>query len=787
VAAAVSGEAHGDGGAQPDGEVGPDGVLALGDPLALDRERVGSKAASLAALSQADLPVPEAYVLTVDLYLEAAGSESISPKLSGAASGPLRRAAVWLSDQFGTCPVAVRSSAADEDLPDASFAGLFESVLDVQGAAAIEIAVRRCWRSARSPEAEAYRERMGITSPPRMAVLVQRMVQPRASGVAFGADPVTGDRDTKLVTAVPGIGAELVDGTCTAEEWKVVDGRAFCHNDMGTLTETEVLSVASLLQRVQVERGGLLDMEWSLAGDVVHILQARPITSLPERPIWSTPHAGLWLRNIRLGEWLPEPVTPLFDTWLLAKVDDSFVAYQEAAAGFRASGPLHVLAEGWYFHSPTGSGGSSLLVKGLLKRPRFAVAVLSAAFRPDWADRLGYAGTGAHWRNVLLPRYRAQVAEACTHVRTSSPSDLEKLVDEIAETVGELYWSFVVLGGAAWRAEAALEKFFRKHLPSALPSVQLLLSGLAETGVQEHAVTSLDWFRPTLGELGGSLLAGSVHGGGGFADVADRAERPYGAVNSEVASKRRAAESQCFQALAGDARRLLRLRRLLRVAQRYAVQRDEHSVWFTLAWPLLRTAVLRLGGTLVDESVLRRADDVFFLTRAELTTNLQDSRGHDLTELAEGRRREWDRQRRLTPPPAIGESAFILSKLLRASSVADNPRAASDSVLTGTPVSPGRATGRVRVLRDPTQIGQVQAGEVLVVSAAVPALTVLFDRIAGLCVAGGSVAAHASLVAREFGLPAVVGLGTSVKRLRNGDVVTVDGTAGVVERTATSA
>jgi pyruvate,water dikinase len=107
---------------------------------------------------------------------------------------------------------------------------------------------------------------------------------------------------------------------------------------------------------------------------------------------------------------------------------------------------------------------------------------------------------------------------------------------------------------------------------------------------------------------------------------------------------------------------------------------------------------------------------------------------------------------------------------------------ASDTALvSGVPASPGRASGSVRVVHGPEQFDEFQAGEILVAPLTAPAWTPLFTRAAGVVTDVGSAAAHASIIAREYGIPAVVGCGDATARLRTGMRVTVDGTAGNVE------
>jgi rifampicin phosphotransferase len=280
-----------------------------------------------------------------------------------------------------------------------------------------------------------------------------------------------------------------------------------------------------------------------------------------------------------------------------------------------------------------------------------------------------------------------------------------------------------------------------------------------EAGTPPHAVQSADWYRPTLGELG---LAGE--------DTDGRARR------REVVAEREAAEEACRAALADWPDLLARFDALLEVAQRYAVLRERQARDFTLGWPLLRRCALRLGETLTAKGAIDAAEDVFFLTRAEL-----DGRGYLRGEVAD-RRQRWERQRRLAAPLDMGIPPKALRSLLHgAAEAARSGPVPPDAVLVGEPASPGRATGTVRIVRGPEDFDRFGDGEVLVAQLTAPAWTPLFGRAAAVVTDGGTLAAHASLVAREYGIPAVVGTSEATRRLRDGQVVIVDGGAGVVQ------
>ena len=174
-------------------------------------------------------------------------------------------------------------------------------------------------------------------------------------------------------------------------------------------------------------------------------------------------------------------------------------------------------------------------------------------------------------------------------------------------------------------------------------------------------------------------------------------------------------------------------------------------------------------------------EDAFFLTRAELVGAATGSSETRLDQRVQKRREDWERSRRLVAPLALGEMPNLLERMLGSLEVVRAERPVPEGALRGEPASPGRATGPVRVVRGPQDFERFRQGDVLVAQATAPACTPLFSRAVAVVTDGGSLAAHASLVAREFGIPAVVAMGDATVRLRDGQIVTVDGSAGFVE------
>ena len=721
-------------------------IIPLRELRREDRPVVGTKAANLGELAAAGFPVPDGFVVIGD---------------PDGSRDAVRQAAQVL----GGGPFAVRSSGLAEDLPDASFAGQYETILHVQGDEALIESIRRCRDSARNDRVLRYQAAHTDMANGQIAVLVQRMLAPDASGVAFTANPVTGERDEIVVTAAHGLGERIVSGEAIGDEWLVRGADATRRRSVEqAISAEQAHAVAQLARKVDVLFGSPQDIEWSVVRGSVYLLQTRPMTALPDPVEWTPPMPGYWMRNFRLGEWLPEPMTPLFRDWLLERIEAGYVFGMQETTG--AALPFrHAAINGWYYTAPPRFPPVALFQAIAQSRGRIIPFLLNVlirvATRPDVADRTALRRLTQVYREALLPRYRRLVQDGEHRVEDATVAELEHLVDEVGSVAGECLWSLAVLGGSAWKMEGCLAKFLRRHVGSGFEgSVQVLLRGLpgVEIGTPAYAVQSVDWYRVTAGEL--KLGRDSTVS-------ADRRE--------QLIAKRREAEVACRVALADTPALLSRFEVLLEVAQRYAALREEQARSFTLGWPLLRRCALRLGDALRDVGDIEHTEDVFFLTRAELHSGKQH---HDTVN---DRRSEWERQRRRLAPLTIGKTPKIIEGMLLGTveAVRTGGQPAPGAIV-GHPASPGRATGPVRIVHGPEDFDRFQAGEVLVAQATAPAWTPLFADAVAVVTDGGTLAAHASLVAREYGIPAVVGTGDATVRLSDGQNVTVDGGAGTV-------
>jgi phosphohistidine swiveling domain-containing protein len=736
------------------------GLLDLGDAGAAERARVGGKASVLGELVAAGLPVPPGFVVMA-AELDADGWEAA---LAGAAG------------ELGGSRFAVRSSGAAEDLPDASYAGLYETFLNVPFEGLAE-AVRRCFAAAGAERVSAYQERHG-GSAAAMAVLVQVMVDPVAAGVAFTAHPVTGDRDQIVVTAVAGLGDRLVSGEAVGEEWTLTPHAASLtrpiRTDLPVLTAGQAQTVADLARRAAERYGRPQDIEWAIdRAGTLWLLQARPMTAVPDPVSWTPPGPGLWMRNFRLGEWLPEAVTPLFATWLLPVLEGGYLDGMHTTVGVRV--PFrYAVVNGWYYNVPP-IPSPRLLARVLWQGRGHAVKVLFNALirvsrNPAAADRAVLSDLDRQWREVHLPAYRQRVVDAEAEAPTAPSDRLAQLIDTLGQQAGIYLWYLAIVGGSAWKMEACLTRFARQHLADVLPDelggAQVLLRGLPGTQPVDvgHAVLSVDWYHPVASELRDPSPTGGSR---------DR--------HAHLAEQRAAAEQSCRTKLARRPRLLAEFQLLVQVNQRYAVIREEQARDFTLAWPVLCTCVHGLGEHLAATGILTDREDVFFCTRAEVAALLAGHAKPLQPETLAERRRRWQHQRDLVPPLTLGTPARPIGDVIdHTVQEARGPREVPAGAIVGHPASAGRATGPVRIVHGPDDFDGFRDGDVLVAKATAPAWTPLFSKAAAVVTDGGTLAAHASLVAREYGIPAVVGTGDATTRLNPGRLVTVDGAAGTV-------
>ncbi|MFF2188885.1 PEP/pyruvate-binding domain-containing protein [Streptomyces sp. NPDC058155] len=779
------------------------------------RELVGGKAAGLAALIRLGERVPDGFCVTTKAH----------------SRGEVSRAEVVAAyERLGAGPVAVRSSATAEDLPDASFAGQQDTFLLVEGADDVLTAIRACWESLYTERASAYREAAGIAHDTvRMAVVVQRMVEPEVAGVLFTANPLTGSRSESVVDATPGLGTAVVDGAAAVDHY-VLDGTA--PDERGCLGPARLKELREIGERLQSGLGAPQDVEWAYDhGGTLWLLQSRPITTLfPAPPASERPGPRLYVEFGHVQGML-QPVTPVGMSTLkemLAGMLASFgMTVDIVDIGGRLYGDLTdamrdpVTRRRLVKLMAVDFGPrAQAVVEHLLNDPRFAPArgtrrrntaalatapkavagILGALARPAGA-RARVFGT--------IERLRQQPV-----VDPSTAAELLSLVEETERPDAgpdAITWPVVtgILVAAALPTllkDIASDDEIRTVL-GGMPHNVTIEMDLALWQVARNAAPHRDLLLGTApDELAAAHLAGELPdiGLGDFLDT-------YGhrcAAEVDVGVPRWSEEpAPVFAALAnylrvtdpdqGPDRRFERAaaRAEVMLAELVRRARRERPVRGRLASFFLRRArelaglreagkfaglyalrdrrrrLLLIGAELRAKGLLQRADDVRFLTLPELRAVVDG--GDDPRRTVAERQSHYTRElRRRTVPVALLSDGTDVETLLPA-------RTSDARTLTGTGAASGRARGPARVVRDPAD-AHVEPGEILVAPTSDPGWTPLFLTAGGLVTETGAVMAHGPTVAREYGIPAVICVPGATERIRTGQIITVDGAAGTV-------
>lgn len=865
-------------------------VLTLNDAQA-SLALVGGKGASLARLASAWLPVPSGFHVTTTAYQQFVAENNLQPAILAAleAVDAFQPATLDSSSRtiqslfieakipptivgaivqaYATLPgddpaVAVRSSATAEDLPELSFAGQQETYLNVQGISSVLDAVRRCWASLWTARAIGYRVQHGIDQEAvSLAVVVQVLVPAEAAGILFTANPVTGQREQAMISASWGLGEAVVSGQVTPDTLVVdkASGRILSREtadkqvmtvriEGGTeeqpvpeaLRHAPVLSNEAAAQLVglgvQIEQlyDMPMDIEWTLSDGVFGVVQARPITALPEPEVpvateWELPDPkGKYARGSIL-EFLPDPMTPLFATLGRDAIDIGTRRLFRMLAG-RDLWPdgIVVNINGYaYFHAPGGRKGVAVLIGSL--SPKTLRLLKQAEQRWLEEGRAPYLRVVERWQSrpvgdlsaaEILTGARA-IMDAAVNLYTILQSGVigaamgsevlfarvyDRLIkrpdDPAALTYVLGFDSMPILAAKAlydlaeWcRTRPALAAYI-----SSMPARQLaaeldppegdsvqMPQGVEADDWREwqsrfrgykqeygHTIYNLDFANPVPADDPTPLLETCKR------FLSRQIGSPYERQQA-MAEQREQATQAMLQRLRGL--RLKLFRKLVNWVQEYAPLREDGIADLGLGYPLLRQMLLELGRRLVQASSIDQAADIFWLYEAEARQAAAAfDRGEPVARLAEcipQRKAVWQAERKLTPPSLLPPSTKWMGINMEAMLPAHAGDQTGDT-LRGTGTSPGRVTAPARVLQGTEDFEQMNPGEVLVARITTPAWTPLFAMASAVVTDVGGPLSHGSIVAREYGIPAVLGTGMATQRIRNGQLITVDGGAGTI-------
>lgn len=829
-------------------------VIALArpdPPLSL----YGGKAVGLCRLQTAGFRVPPWFVVTPRAFElckgEGQNSAHVTVKAEIGAEIAAELARLFPPD----AKLAVRSSAAEEDALGHSFAGQFASYLNV---APRDVAVRIAdvWHSAFTPELEAYRKHHGLSHANVPAVIVQRMVDASAAGVAFTADPVTGATDRIVVNAVAGLADRLVAGETTGDTY-VLDraGEAI----ESTLTgEKPILSphlskqlAAAAVRVAEIERCPQ-DIEWAIEGGQLHLLQARPITTLAiggtERVLWD---------NSNIVESYSGITTPLTFSFaarayeavyreLAMVLGVSRKRVDENAATFRnmiglIRGRIYYNLLNWYralallpgFQMNRRFMEQMMGVDRALPRHLVEAVVGTAPSSPlariADAARLVATAAGLIWKRIFLARSIKAFTARVDNALAGLPDDLARasyqdLAADYRRIEARLLrawtpplvndlWCMIAFGVAKgltrkWAGDesgallnavltdqggiiSAEPPRLIAEMGDKLRADQAFLTRVEAAPVDE-AIAALAahntlgrLYRAYIERFGDRCLGELKLESATLADdprplwtaILSAAKRPPVAAKPE-----RDAMQKIEEAIGNNTFRKQVVRFALKEAKARVRDRENMRFERTRVFGRARRLFLEMAKRLVVSRVIADKNDVFYLTVEELLAVAENNAGNAaLPEIAAARRKEFaayvaegDLPRRFETVGAPALSRIIPVAL-------DVPAGDDPDVRRGLGCSAGVVRGRARVVRDP-HAAVLDHGDILIAEFTDPGWITVFANCAALAVERGSLLSHSAIVARELGLPAVVGVPGLLEWIADGETVEIDGTAGTVRK-----
>jgi pyruvate,water dikinase len=728
--------------------------------------------------------------------------------------------------------VAVRSSATAEDLPEAAFAGQQETFLNIIGERELMDAVRACWTSLWSERAILYRARQNVDQTTvKLAVVVQKMIFADVAGVMFTANPVSGERDELIIDANPGLGEAVVSGLVTPDHFvlskrsrrikeqllgkreviirsKEGGGIEQIHSSNETpntaaLPPQAVGKISQLGIEVERHYGVPQDIEWAWIRDNTkagkfYILQSRPMTALPESIKVSGP-----MRMIipMLAEMWPTRPYPLDMTTFTGTIERAIGNLLVAMIGKSAPNPDESFIE---------EDGVVIQFKPPQVHP--SPGMLLTPWITIWRTR--HYDLSRWEDDPLLAEFieKARILEKRDLQSLTWNQDIETLQEALsliplAMTLRERYIPQAVLGLAGlWlllslagrsdhfgtlvsgvktkttetnqaledlaeqiRANPKLQDLFARHDAQLLQSVlhksnegQVFLKQfenfLHKYGHREIALTIS---QPAWKDKPDNVLAILKV----LAETEPQQPKSYD-------DWQRARDGLLSHSILG--RKLLRklfLKSLTKTRLLFQIREDTHF-YATMVQPTIRHVTLELGRRLVEIGALDDVEEVFHFQLNEL---------EDLGKMWPPPEQTIKQIRsqiagRKTKRASLGNKPMVDPRLLTVISQTQ----ANNVLLSGTSGSPGVATGPAKIVHDVTEFGKLRAGDVLIAPVTNPAWTPLFQRAVAVVVDTGGLASHAAIVAREYGIPAVMGTMNGTTKLEDGQWIQVDGSRGLV-------
>jgi pyruvate,water dikinase len=844
-----------------------DFILTLTDATA-NLAQVGGKGASLARMANAGLPVPAAFFITTDAYRCFVDINGIQPRILEALHGKdfadpviLESVSRLIQSYFTEgcipvdvenaisaayfalkgIPVAVRSSATAEDLPEASFAGQQETYLNICGADAVLDSVKKCWASLWTARAIAYRAKQAIDpNCVALAVVVQEMVNAEASGILFTANPINGHRDEMVINAAWGLGEAIVGGlvspdtivadkaTSKVKKYDVAEKTVLTVlTESGTreeklegvrrksqvMNEAQVRELVGIARRIESFYGSPQDIEWCFANGKFFIVQSRPITALPPEPLeWKIPVPKAVLARGSFAEFVPEPVSPMFATLAVPIARETTNRMMNRLGMTMKDGYVFAIVNRYLYIGFVFTfritwemiKGSFVMLRPILRTSRQQAVTARAKFLNvirRWQVRdlktLKPSELLIGVREIFTETAEFyNMAQSATIPNSMAGEGLFTLYyNALVKRKGDPQASMFVFGteNQAMCSEKALFDLttwakgypelddYLTRTPSDLICRALRADPQPDSGLGEfstcfnsylkefgHAIYDLDFAKPVPADSPAPLI---------------ETIKVYLSGKNNPYERQRAVKERQAQAVERITKRLDPLRRKwflqsMKWAQDTAPLREDSIADVGLGHPQIRRMLGELGRRLAAGNAIACADDIYWLEANEAEAQAALLEKGDALQNFEAdvqtRKAECEAMKRIMPPNTLPAKTFL------AKFYANEGQAAGHTI-KGFAASAGKVTARACVMLGPEDFGKMQNGDVIVAGITTPAWTPLFARASAIVTDIGGPLSHSSIVAREYGIPAVLATGVGTRRIHTGQVIIVDGSAGTVD------
>jgi pyruvate,water dikinase len=734
-------------------------------------------------MTRMGLPVPEGIVIT-----------------TGASAEETAEALASLSDKY---TYAVRSSALNEDGTDNSFAGQYETVTDVKKADLGE-AVKTVISSAGNARVKEYlnnanEEACGI------AVVVQRFVRPQYAGVLFTADAVTGSSRYMIGNFVEGEGEALVSGQKNAREFRI-DAIKYSYSGDDVMRK-HAKKLFKYAAKIKDEYKCEVDIEWAVSDGRLYILQARPITTLkrfdPATFRINGSKAGEYmLTKTNVGEIFMKPLTPA--TYSMLEIINNVLYLPQWLDSIEGQAYMNVSVL-----------CSMLMAMGMKEEKAFEAVRDLVGNLPEGQTVPVFPFSGKKFRKNLWEILTGKKAKG--HKCRLSKAQKKEMVDNFPDvcralineirtlnTNEELYrYGCDVLaqklsdGLAAFMSQSGSnimdlfsmrkkivkltgEETANRLLGGCLGVIESMKPLLMLEDVISGKVTEEEFMR-TCGQRAVNEMEFSEKHPYEIKDYVQQAIEDYRTQGVSAHELKAKSETEFAKALdeyeKANPSKSKKVRKLInKFAKSNAFREDFRAkgVWSLCVMREWLLGVSRANGL---------GDDVFMLyikEAIELTKG-----GRSVLANIPARKANYDKYLSNPPFPNVIIGRFEPSEWLSDPDRRnDFYRSGSDvtvsSDIKGFPGAAGRITARVRVIPDVSRIDEIEPGEILVTGATNIGWTRIFPKVSAIVTDIGAPLSHAAIVAREFGIPAVVGCGNATTVLKTGDIVEVDGTAGTV-------